>query len=71
MAFEADCGASTVLESFRVTSTVRPLATRPSATALRRLGAPGGGCRLGTPNPKSEIRNPKSEIPHSIRAFLA
>jgi len=37
------------------------LATKPSATAPRRLGLPGGGCKLGAG--KSEIRNPKSEIP--------
>ena len=31
------------------------LATRPSATAPRRLGLPGGGCKLG--DGKTEIRN--------------
>jgi hypothetical protein len=35
------------------------LATRPSATAPRRLGAPGRGSSLGTPNSKFEIRNSK------------
>ena len=47
MAFEADCGASTVLEAPRVASTVGSLATRPSATAARRLWVSGGGCKLG------------------------
>ena len=60
MAFEADCGLSTVLEEFRMPRTARPLATRPSATAPRRLRVPGGGCKRG--GGKSEIRNSKFEI---------
>ena len=66
MAPEADCGLSTVLEALCVTSTTRfPVpancrATRPSATAPRRLKLPGGGFKLR--DVKSEIRNPKSEI---------
>ncbi len=59
MAFEADWGASTVLEALRGTSTVWSPTIRPSATAPRRLWASGEGCRLGAANPKSEIRNPK------------
>jgi len=42
------------------------LATKPSATAPRRLWIPGGGCKLG--GGKSEIRNPKSEIPRGGQA---
>ncbi len=42
MAFEADCGASTVLEAFRVASTVGYLAPRPFATAARRPNSPSG-----------------------------
>ena len=68
MAFEAECRASTVLEALCVMRKARhpwvwllaALATRPSATAPHRLGAPGGGCRLGTANSKFEIRNPYS-----------
>jgi hypothetical protein len=90
MAFEADCEASTVLEALRVAPTPRhplvwrleALATRPCATAPRRLEATGKGCRFGqanskfeirnskspwAANPKSEIRNPKSEIRNSYR----
>jgi hypothetical protein len=44
----------------------------------RRVEASGGGCKLGTANPKSEIRNPKFRrggwaaflIPNSIRVSL-
>ncbi len=56
MAFEADCGSSTVLEAPCVTSPSRSLvpgdserrdtrclATRPCATAARRLKAPASG----------------------------
>ena len=71
MAFDADCGVPTVLEAFRVATTPRrlfvwrltALATRPSVTVPRRLGAPGEGCSVGAANPKSEIRNPKSDPP--------
>jgi hypothetical protein len=65
MAFEADCGVSTVLEALRVASAAgflvpgdaeRPaaLATRPSATAARRLEAPSGRS-----HPVSETHNSK------------
>ncbi len=40
------------------------LATRPSATAPRRLRLPGGGFKLG--DVKFEIRNSKFEIPRTL-----
>ncbi len=47
MAFEADCGMSTVLEAIRVTSTLRfpvPVAARdPRDEALRNSAAPTRG----------------------------
>ena len=60
MAFAADCRASTVLacSAWREQSGT-------SATAARRLGLSGGGRELG--DVKSEIRNPKSEIPAGVR----
>ena len=72
MALEADCGSAAVLEALCVASTSRSpvpegcratcaaLATRPSATAPRRLWIPGRGFRLR--DGKSEIRNPKFEM---------
>jgi hypothetical protein len=66
MAFEADCGSSTVLEAPRVASTpghpwvwlLAALATRPSATAPRRLRLSSAGIQPGG----RQIRIPKSEI---------
>ena len=65
MAFEADCGVSTVLEEIRVTSTARFLvpgecrATGPRDEALRDSATPTGassrGFTFGVANPKSEI----------------
>ncbi len=43
MAFEADCGASMVLEALRVASTVRSLAMK----AMRKSAAPPGACFQG------------------------
>ena len=68
MAFEADCGVSTVLETLRAASTpghpwvwlLEALATWPHVPAARRPWVPGRGCNLG--DGKSEIRNSKSEI---------
>ena len=65
MAFENDCGVSTVLEKSRVATTtwhplvrrLAALATRPSTTAPRRLWTPRIGFKLG--DGKFEIRNSK------------
>jgi hypothetical protein len=59
MAFEADCGSSTVLVALYVASTARRQELG-KWRAPRRLRAPGGRMQLG--DVKSEIRNPKSEI---------
>jgi hypothetical protein len=77
MAFEADCGSSTLLETDRVSSTSWSTATRPLATcgvlvaqASRlhvRPGRPhhngsGQSCGLDVPPALGWAANPKSEI---------
>ena len=80
MAFEADCGESTVLEEPCVASTARfpvPATSRgPRDETLRDSATPTGASRRGMRvwgrqirNPKSEIRNPKSEIRNPIRSL--
>jgi len=60
MAFEADCGVSTVLEALGVARTARPLSRRGPPQQRHtdwglREGIQAGGRQIR--NPKSEIRN--------------
>jgi hypothetical protein len=57
MAFEADCGVSTVLEALRVVSIARHLTTKPSAPLARRLGTPSGKVQVGVRNSKLKTQN--------------
>ncbi len=52
MAFEADCGVSTVLDALCVVSIARHLTTKPSAPLARRLGTPSGKVQVGVRNSK-------------------
>ena len=70
MAFEADCGSSTVLEEFRVASAVGSHETRPSTPVPRRLNAPRGGSKPVSVTQNSKLfrgMGGKSEI--EIRNF--
>jgi len=82
MAFEADCGASTVLEALCVTSTPRfpipeecraPCHTRPRDEALRNSGPPtvGSGWRVKAGVAGWKIRNSKFEIRNSAGVGLS
>jgi hypothetical protein len=71
MAFEGDCGTSTVLEALRVAHAARFLvlvtSRGPRDEALRNSATPTVGSRRRMRAGGRQIRNPKSEIRSPLR----